>query len=216
LTKQTKEVKDKLIYKNTGTGYVVGDAVGNLDYNLILEVTDIYNGSISALKVLSAGEDMQSNILPNSDDTIGDFTPNINLKLNTLTGNGQGFDAYFVSMKMHIPIKCDKKPYLIKRNGIEINRIAANKPGPNHSTYGKTPDVEGLAFVHESETTTYTIPEQLKSSDGTYDIFFHFHNDISFNWLAGGNRTNNDPHGDFSNATECTEQHVTIEGISLE
>ena len=48
------------------------------------------------------------------------------------------------------------------------------------------------------------------SDNKEYDAFFHFHNDISFNWLAGGQSPGGFPHGNFRNISECSEQWVEL------
>lgn len=202
-----------LIIKNGGAGFNLNDTIGILEYNVIFKVTSVNNGSIDSVDLINRGRDIPVSSLPNSGDLIGSFTPK--LQLRTLTGNGTNFNGYFVAAEVYQYIECDPKPFLIKRNGNEINRIAADEPGPSHPTIGSSASAEPAAFVEKAEVTTYTIPEILKSTDNTYDIFFHFHNDISFTWLACGSTNDGKPHGSAYNITECAEQHITLEKINL-
>lgn len=203
-----------LIIKNRGQGYTQGDGVGILDYSIILEVLATGdNGSIEILHVVDPGSGIPLDFVRATGDKIGEFEPIFNIR--TLTGSGDGFEAYFVSSQLRNMLTCDPKPFLIKRAGNEINRIAANEPSPSHSTFGFTAGAEQSAYIQKTESTDFSIPTILKSKDGSYDVFFHFHNDISMTWLACSNLSRREPGGDFNNASECTEQHVTLETIKL-
>ena len=148
-----------------------------------------------------------------SGDLIGSFTSNFTI--SPLVGAGEGFNGYFVSAGLQNSIQHDDKPFLIKRNGEEINRIAANEPGPKHLSTGKSSAAEPLAFIEDTETAQYIIPELLKTNDGSYDIFFHFHNDITMTWFSCGSNLTQTPWGDRNNLAEANEQYISIEGINL-
>jgi hypothetical protein len=205
---------DDLIVTDFGTGFVSGDAVGDLESDIVLEVREVGpNGEVVSLFPILFGTGIPVSKVRASGDQIGSFTSTFTMF--PLTGNGQGFRGYFVSAGLQNIITTDDKPFLIKKNGEEISRIAANEPGPKHLTTGFSSAAEPLAFIENTETTTFAIPEILKSEDGVYDLFFHFHNDVTFNWLACRGKLDNGAWGDFNNGTEANEQHVTIESISL-
>ena len=103
----------------------------------------------------------------------------------------------------------------MKKGGSEIVRIAANKAGPTHKDTGLSSLAESESYIKESSDVEFTLDPLLKSKDSTYDIFFHFHNDITMTWLACGSSANGKPHGDLYNPTESIEQHITIESINL-
>ena len=170
-------------------------------------------GSVAALSVERFGSGVPVNKTASSGDLIGSFTSNFTV--SALTGDGEGFNGYFVSAGLQNSIQYDNKPFLIKRNGQEINRIAANEPGPKHLSTGFSNAAEPLAFIEDTETVQYIIPDLLKSDDGSYDIFFHFHNDITMTWFACGSNSNNTPWGNKDNLAESNEQYISIEGINL-
>jgi hypothetical protein len=89
-------------------------------------------------------------------------------------------------------------------------RIAADVPQGTHKTDGFTAQAEAAAFVDESRQVTFMLDPTIKSKNSQYDVFFHFHNDISMTWLAGGDNQGKLFHGDAYNRTECSEQHVTV------
>jgi len=129
------------------------------------------------------------------------------LSLNTIqSDDGSGFDAYFVATQPYKRLYTDPKPYLMKKNGESEVRIAADVGRPTHQSVGKTSDVEALSFVNEPADTTFILDPTLYSENKQYDVFFHFHNDITMTWLA----SNQSFHGDNANVSECSEQHVTV------
>ena len=203
-----------LIVTNYGTGFSVDDAVGIFENDIILRVTATGEaGSVAGLSVERFGSGIPVNKTASSGDLIGSFNPNF--IISPIVGAGEGFNGYFVSAGLQNSIQYDDKPFLIKRNGEEINRIAANEPGPKHLSTGFSSAAEPLAFIDDTATVQYTLPDLLKSDDGSYDIFFHFHNDITMTWFACGSNLNNTPWGDRSNVAESNEQYISIEGINL-
>ena len=215
------ESKNKLIIKNFGTGYNIGDTVGIQALNIVLKVANTYDGVITELQVVNNGENLPLSFCMDSEFTITNLPENLPFKVTTLLSSaGKGFDAYFVCAQVRAKIKCDPKPLLIKtggHTGAEIVRIAANVAGPAHDTRGLSAIAESKSYVNIPGGATFKLTNNVKSADSTYDIFFHFHNDITMTWLACGavQGENGQPHGDFNNPTESEEQHVTIESIKL-
>jgi hypothetical protein len=210
--------RNKLIVKNYGLGYKMGDTVGisTLGVRLIAyEVSD--DGSILILKALDNGENLPLSFCMKSTATIESLPRNPAFKVTTLLSSaGKDFDAYFVCAQVRAKTKCDPKPFLIKQGGNEIVRIAANFAGPTHSTQGGSTDAEAESYIDKPGGAKFDLNVgNVKSPDSTYDIFFHFHNDITMTWLACGNTAAGQPHGDSFNPTESEEQHVTIESIKL-
>jgi hypothetical protein len=222
-------LRDRLIVKNFGLGYKKGDIVGITELDILLEVvtTDPSNGEITGLKVKNAGENLPSSfgmpLKSNGDfsliEDLKGLTPKYKVKTIALIAGstGKDFDAYFVCAMLKEKIKCDPKPFLIKKDGAEIVRIAVDESGPSVSTPSFTKDAEGASYVNKTKEVIFNLDgiDNIKSADSTYDIFFHFHNDITMTWLACGSSANGKPHGDFYNPTESIEQHITIESISL-
>jgi hypothetical protein len=209
-----------LVVESRGTGYLTGDIVGIKELNILLRVTST-GGQVTSVVVLDNGENLPlSFCMPSKNgstsSTIRTLLPNF--KVTTLVSSaGKGFEAYFVCSQVRMKTKCDPKPFIIKQNGSnEIVRIAANKAGPTHDTSTTTAIAEGASYVSETAEVEFKLDDpSVKSKDSTYDIFFHFHNDITMTWLACGHNSAGQPHGDKNNATESTEQHITIESINL-
>jgi hypothetical protein len=217
----TRNVRDKLIVTNRGVGYNAGDTVGIQALNIELKVlTTAPNGSILTLLVLNNGENLPlSFCMPNS-ITIGSLKPKHKVTTIALIAGstGKDFDAYFVCAEVRKKTKCDPKPFLIKQGGNEIVRIAANFAGPTHKETGRSTEAEAESYINQPGEATFDLSVgNVKSADSTYDIFFHFHNDITMTWLACGavQGENGQPHGDSKNPAESEEQHVTIESIKL-
>jgi hypothetical protein len=226
LTKTVFELGNKLIVENFGSGYKVGDIVGISELNIVLEVmgiietaSDAYKlGEITRLKVINGGENLPPSFCMPFSMSIGSLTPTYKVTTIALISGstGKDFEAYFVCSQVRAKTKCDPKPFLIKQAGTEIIRIASDKSGPSHPTTGDSGPAEGLSYISENRTVVISLGgDNIKSADSTYDIFFHFHNDITMTWLACGTWLDKEPHGDKNNRSESEEQHVTIESINL-
>ena len=201
-----------IIVKNIGNGYAVGDILGNEAKGISLKVESVSEtvgpgayGEVLTFSCTDRGSLTASDSASSSDK----FSPGSDgpIKIETLqSGTGEGFDAYYVASAPYDQIYTDPKPFLMKRDGEEIVRIAADEPQGTHRTAGGSSEAEGGAFINESREVTYILDPTLKSANSRYDVFFHFHNDITMTWLAS------DPnfHGDARNSTECAEQHVTV------
>lgn len=177
---------------NFGSGYAEGDIVGNTDYGIRLSVTP------TGLVVVDSGSALPRSGLCKRGQNDG------TIRLSGIqTANGEGFDAGVIGTIVE-EIVTDPKPLLVLNNGQDITRISSDTLKPNHPTTGKNSTVEPLAIVDESKSTSIEIVD--KSPNGQYDLFFHFHNDISHTWLA----SNEDFHGGLNNQTECVEQYVDL------
>lgn len=200
-------ILDKLVVQAVGDNFVVGDTVGLAANQVRFQITEVGPGGEAVkIKCLSAGQDIlasqgaASGQLLNPDDET-------NIKMRTLDSlNGGGFEAYWVTSRTNVKLYTDPKPIIMKRDGEEIVRIAADVPQGTHQTTGFTSAAEEGAFVNESRETTYILDPSLKSTNNQYDIFFHFHNDITMTWLASSQRF----HGNFNNITECSEQQISV------
>lgn len=226
-----RNLLNRLIIRDSGRNFAEGDIIGIIDKQVLIKVTQVYNhtngdtvisGVPEAFEYVTddtntpigRGVDIPPTFCQSKDDVFRELSANF--KMDILSGSGQDLYAYFIAPVVDYDISTDPKPFLIKNDSGEINRIAADKPGPvNQPTTGFTPNAEAEAFVTEQGGVTVEIPPNLKSADGSYDCFFHFHNDITMTWLASASSSNGSIHGDFNNATECHEQHVTIDAINL-
>jgi len=210
--KKAGDILGKMCVKNPGSGYVAGDIVGleskGVSFKVVSTRDDEVVGAISVLECVSRGTGFSASQASSVGDT---FTPDTNgpIEIETLSSEaGEGFDAYFVSVMTYDTEGVDPKPYLMKKDGEEITRIAADQPKGTHQNTGHSPEAEAGAFITETHGVSYTLDPTLYSSNKEYDIFFHFHNDITMTWMA----SSLDFHGDLlgGNYTEAHEQHITV------
>lgn len=203
----TQALLSKMVVKEPGGGYNIGDKIGIANKDVEFKVASIgVDGSVASLECLSRGFGINPGQLASRGDV---FNPDSDgpLKLSTIqSAAGGGFDAYFVAAQVYHKEYTDPKPYLVKRDGVEPVRIAADEPQSNQKTNGFTPNAESDAIINETREVSFILDPTMRSENNQYDIFFHFHNDISMTWLASDQVF----HGDKNNVSECTEQHVTV------
>ena len=214
-----QNIKDVMIIKNIGTGYKIGDIVGLSSREVRFKVTlvetgddpsaspPVIKGQILALQCKSHGKGITaSETAPYG--KVFDANSEGLLKITTLgSDDGKDFDAYFVAAKVYKEVHTDPKPYLMKRGGEEIIRVASSNSQGTHLGKGEVSSAQDGSFIDESRETTFILDPTLYSANKQYDIFFHFHNDITMTWLAGAE----DFHGDgIHNRLACSEQHITV------
>jgi hypothetical protein len=200
-----------MVVKNVGTDYAAGDIIGIEKKGISLRVVAPVGpkGEIKKLLCVGRGNGLLTSDSASVEDEFDATSLDVggSLSLNTIqSDDGSGFDAYFVATQPYKRLYTDPKPYLMKKNGESEVRIAADVGRPTHQSVGKTSDVEALSFVNEPADTTFILDPTLYSENKQYDVFFHFHNDITMTWLA----SNQSFHGDNANVSECSEQHVTV------
>ena len=59
-------------------------------------------------------------------------------------------------------------------------------------------------IMYAPVTTAINITPEERAPDRKYDIFFHFHNDITHTWMDPG-------YGDTQNSMDVDEQHITTQ-----
>jgi hypothetical protein len=195
--------KTNLVVINQGANYAVGDIIGSSQYNVEFRVEQLGpGGQVLKLKCLNPGKIKASDAAKHTDV----FGPNsigpIRIR-DTKSGSGGGFSAYYTVARLNVLDKIDPKPKLI--TSADPVRVASDVSQPRHATSGPNSSIESLAIVEDTKSTEFLITDDNKSSDNRYDIFFHFHNDITMTWLA----SNQDFHGDRNNAAEAVEQFIS-------
>jgi len=212
--KLAKNVSD-LVVTILGSGYRVGDIVGNKALNIQLQVIELSEGLISELKVINRG--VIDNVRVKYEDTVSQTIGSAVTVNDTIQSEvGAGFRAFFTHGKVYGKLFVDPKPTLIRFDGTDNIHISSKILKPQHATSNATnAAVEGEAFVNDLEAVTVINVNKdaldfngksIASADGKYDVFLHFHNDITMTWLA----SNQDFHGDRNNAAECAEQYITL------
>jgi hypothetical protein len=201
---QPRDVGDNLVIFNDGIEYSVGDIVGNRKLEILFSVASVDSkGSIKSLKCIDAGElppSMTSKF--GSKFSKGEFGP-IAISDTILSVRGRGFSSFYAVSRVNLRERVDPKPKLIHSQ--DQVRVASNVSEPKHGFSGSNRSIEPNAFVQESRSVSFQINDSNKSSNSLYDIFFHFHNDITMTWLA----SNQDFHGNVSNASEALEQFIS-------
>ena len=198
----------------------VTDADGNVTKGMIKELKLITQGNIP----LSSLSETSRKILPNkvSGYTIKDLGSG---------AAGNGFSAFFVNATVTLETRIDHKPSVV---GIDrFNRLSASPGGGGSQSASNTRqdplfDFSGLAglfgifgvggggvttnkvgkdfgIIYRGVDTSITISPEQRSPDRKYDIFFHFHNDITHTWM--------DPeYGDSAfNPFDVDENHITTQ-----
>lgn len=205
---------------NTGQGFAVGDLIGNDQYGIKLRVNAVgeFNpfvgpGQIESLTLVDTGEGIPAGAFARTLDndqqpmTLGDKALRY-IPLSILTGNGRNIKWGWLTGKVYEKEQIDPKPLIIKNTGRNSTLVSNPDSGAAHDEQGASNIVEPNAFSTAPNVQTWNVQgDTIKSEDGTYDIFLHFHNDISSHWLAGIV----DLHGSFENISESNEQHTRLQ-----
>lgn len=199
----TGHPREDLVVVNAGYGYSEGDIVGNLEFGIVFSVALVNNdGEILRLRCIDAGSLPPTMTSAFNQRFFADSFGPIPVE-DTILGQGLGFSAYYAVSRTYYREQVDPKPKLIHSQ--DQVRVASNIPEAKHSFSGNNRSVEPNAFVQESRSVSFQIDDSNRSSDNLYDIFFHFHNDITMTWLA----SNQQYHGDISNVSEALEQFIS-------
>ena len=116
-----------------------------------------------------------------------------------------------VNGKVQTTYGIDQKPLYITRES-QISSLS-NKTSSGDEEYG---------FIAEELDTTFTVADDLKSSNNEYDLFFHAQNDPSFVWNSSGGGEDGGPffspgfatqifyYGNNFNFAEVGEQFINL------
>ena len=183
-------------------------------------------GGIKTLKLISLGN-VATTSCSKSDDTIMPNTP-AGYTIVNAGAQGTGFSAFFVNAKVAEETRIDHKPRVIGED--RTTQLSAGSDGGGSSSATNL-DVSGPALmfnwsaigiqsttgsstsnmvgsdygiVYQGVDSSVTIDPEHKSPNNKYDIFFHFHNDITHTWMDPG-------YGDGQNSQDVDEQHITTE-----
>lgn len=201
----------------------VGDFVGINSANLLYKVTgtNFTTGAITELECVNRGTFADGRNTRNRDDGFGEFSSTFKLERLTSVSDGAKIDAFLLSVKVVDKTEIDPKPYMITKDGAVITRIAdpqTTQDDPITSPFTGN-QVDGKeAFLSSDHETKIPIPETLRDGphNRRYDVFFHFHNDITMTWLAcGGNGQETNIHGNFNNISEMMEQFITAKILPI-
>jgi hypothetical protein len=229
---------DTMVIRSSGQNYKRGDVLGNVNLKILISVEevidvnlpngDLRRGAVSKIKLISNGKIPQS-FLSNSDALIKPGT-SAGYSIRTVAAAGNGFDGFFVNANTYRDLPIDHKPKLIDSNGrffqLSSDADASTSQSVTNTRNdpvffglgmffgvgggGVTSNLVGRDFgvVYGGREQGMFIPTEQKSDSRKYDIFFHFHNDISHTFGDAF-------HGDVQNPYEIGEQYIqtTISAI---
>ena len=142
------------------------------------------------------------------------------------TEDGGGFSAFFVNAKVVEETRIDHKPGLVGEDrsillsatpyggfsdsssglGFDQQSTVIGGVFVTQGSTGQSARVLGYdqGIVYNGRDDAIDITSEYRSPNRKYDIFFHFHNDITHTWM--------DPeYGDGQNSDDVDEQHITTQ-----
>ena len=190
----------KLVIRHYGSGYNVGDVIGNSAGNVMMSVTKTMfnpitgaNGAIQEVQVFDRGRGIEPSQSVNSGELIKPSTA-AGLGISTIAGLGKKFSGYFTATYVYNDIGTDQKPLQLDSNEgrlLKLTRPMNSEAIRNNDVLGGGNQYFGITVGNK--VSSVNIEPTQRSPDNKYDIFFHFVNDISHTWmsnrLADGNGT---------------------------
>jgi hypothetical protein len=164
--KKVKQVNFGVLVKNYGKDYVDGQILttaGGSGQGVELEVSVGAGGEISNLKVINPGKNFASSAFMNNEDLIKNAKSLVQIVKKNSLDPGEGFDASIVFGRIVASDEEDEKP----KEATKIARLTPSSAGNG--------DDNGI--VKRDETIQVLIENKNKTNE--YDIFYHYHNDIS-------------------------------------
>jgi hypothetical protein len=206
-------VSQALIFDSRGVGFATGDLIGFEAYGVTIGVaTTDADGVILSVTGIDPGADIPFEEFAGSGN-LADSTANGGLRLEIINSTGgTDLDAYFLTGKVITVLNTDPKPYIVKNNGQATPiRLTGNK-SENEGGTGRTSAFESNAFANEQAEVEILIAAGDRSANNQYNAFLHFHNDVSFCWLAGGSKfAQGFPHGNADNVAETHESFIHLD-----
>jgi len=175
---------------NAGTNYGDGDtftASGGSGFDIILiaHTAGGTPGPITSFTVSSAGRDYSPDDFLKYDDILNGQTTS-NVEIVPTVAAGSDFKGYIVKgMVVYSPSLTDEAPQEAVSGPIQLtpNPPVSSNAGGEHDP-----------VLDENRTQTATIENA--SSNRLYDVYFHFHNDISHSFADSNNSSSTAPSAD--------------------
>ena len=180
-----------MIIRHYGSGYKIGDVIGNSAGSVQLGVTKIgvnpatnEDGAILEVTVFDRGRSIEAAQSMNSGELVTPSTA-AGVSITNIAANGQKFSAYFPHSYIYEDIATDQKPTLVNSNEGRITKLTKDI----NSTPTKQINVLGgergyFGLTTGQKLTSINIDPTQRASDSKYDIFFHFQNDVSHTWIS--------------------------------
>ena len=182
-----RTVINKIIYdgSNLESGFAVGDTIGIPLKGFTCRVASVDStGEISEIEIVDPGSFEISDTNNTFDILTNGFEGNMKFKIIS-SENGQDLNWSFVNVTSYKRLAIDPKPFMVLKDGASVVSISATESKPTHNEgFQPTADAQGGSFINKNEETSIIIDQANKSDNTAYDLFFHFHNDITMTWLA--------------------------------
>ena len=195
-----------IVLVDTGTGYQLGDTVGDPDTGLVFRVEGI--GTFNTITRLSFSTDetlwpenleVDPSRLLNTTSEISPETTGVGVQIKTINSEeGEDFQMYIISGRVGAIYKTDQKPRYITREQ-QISADADNTPTDR--------DTQEFGFVTEDVTTRIEVLSEI-SSNNQYDCFFQAHNDTLFTFFSGQEQAGY--YNGIAQASPVDEQYIEL------
>jgi hypothetical protein len=206
LVRETKSPSDvKMVVRRFGNNYKVGDRFKVQGSDALLEVASVeerevpqeggvtnilytYTGVPAMLKVINRGTYLDTNkLLPSGSpdgaevevNRIKSYTQSTAkvVPLNSTSVNGKGFNAYVVRGVVRQITDTDAKPKIgTTEDMYQLSMPADNSPGKWDGSF--------IPVSQGGQTIQADLDPDSATINGMYDLFFHFHNDVSHTWMT--------------------------------
>ena len=204
------DLRNNIISDGVESGFAVGDVIGIPSKSLTFKVTvvDEFDGRIRKVEIVDPGSFSISDIDRSDSILIKDYEGKIKFEVITSL-NGIDLNWSVTSVAAYNRLAIDPKPLMVKKDGASVVSISATDSQPGFQEgFQPVSEVQAQSFISKNEDTSIILDQANLSSNTAYDLFFHFHNDITMTWLAckegfyGAPREN-------SNAFPVHEQHIS-------
>lgn len=186
-------IKDVFTETTGGTDYIVGNeftTTGGNGTGVVIKVSSVDgNGGITGLTVEDPGKGFLPSDFFKSTDTEQN-QQHAGVTITPVTTNGTGYEAF---AKYGEVIQTSTGKAIEKPQGVDAtspNEASAEQLSKKYEPQDGAQDPTPAPI---DEEVLASIPITNKSSDNKYDLFLHFHNDISHNFAWDGWTTNQSP-----------------------
>lgn len=183
---QAQNYANKIIYDGTAleSDFQEGDKIGIQSKNFICTVTQAEGGIITRIRIDDPGIFTAND--SSSVNTVLEKGFEGPIKFEVISGNGVNLNWSLVNTCCYNRRRIDAKPFMVKKDGQSVVRISSQKNQPEFSAGdGSISEAQSQSFITEQEDVNIILDQTNLAENNSYDVFFHFHNDITMTWLAG-------------------------------
>ncbi len=185
-------LRNKLVLIGSGSNYRVGDLVGNAGKGLRMGVTEVtsaqidgetVNGIISKVKVFNPADKVEFTHASPSETLITRQSQANALRVTTISSidpqNAGGFEGFFTNAMVSGITEIDQKPLFIDGDEGRFIQLSANSDSTSTQIREGAQNNPRFGFTDTPNLKSVSVQEEQRSPNRKYDIFFHFHNDIT-------------------------------------